>query len=113
MYTETTIKSGKLHNLRASLDYDTDETQTYPVLLFTPNMGDTNTHYHIALNAAESRRLAGFLVATDPSFSEALDNLREAQGLLDIIMGEEDFDYVSGAIEQAVSAMKAVLKRAK
>lgn len=51
-----------LHNrISISLDFDTNPKKLYPVILFTPDMGNTVTHYHVPLNKREARKLRDFL----------------------------------------------------
>ena len=55
------IKSGRYENLDISLDYDTNPKKQFPVLLYTPNMKNTNEHFHICLNRRETRKLHKYL----------------------------------------------------
>jgi hypothetical protein len=56
-----TIKGGQIDNLMINLDYDVTPKRLYPVILFTPDMKDTNTHYHIRLNKKQARELRDWL----------------------------------------------------
>ncbi len=51
------LKKGKNSHLDISLDYDTDESKKYPVFLFTPDMSNTDDHYHIELTYKEAEVL--------------------------------------------------------
>lgn len=55
------IKRGRMDNLQISWDYDTNPNYRYPVFLFTPDMDDTDTHYHIQLTRSDAVQLAGWL----------------------------------------------------
>lgn len=57
----TKVKKGKTDNLSISLDYDTDESKNYPVLLYTPNMDRTEDHFHIPLTKKEAKSLREWL----------------------------------------------------
>lgn len=48
-------------NLQLHLDYDTDPKKAYPQLFFTPNMDNTDIHYHIPLSIAEARKMRDWL----------------------------------------------------
>ena len=48
------------HNMDAESSH---KATRYPVLLFTPYVGDTNTHYHIELDRKEVRKLRDWLNA--------------------------------------------------
>jgi hypothetical protein len=55
------LKAGKRDNLQINLDFDFNPLDPYPVFLFTPNMEDTNQHYHISLNKNEAKALQSWL----------------------------------------------------
>lgn len=63
----TQIKKNKIHNLSINWDADVKDVENchkskcYPVMLFTPNMNNTNNHYHIKLNRKETRKLRDWL----------------------------------------------------
>jgi hypothetical protein len=51
-------------NLQISWDYDDNEhdlTQRKATLLYTPDMGNTNTHYHISLDQLQAKNLREWL----------------------------------------------------
>jgi hypothetical protein len=56
-FGKTNIRSSKTFALSISWDYDSSPKRTYPVFLFTPDMDNTDEHYHIALTAAQARKL--------------------------------------------------------
>lgn len=63
-YGITQIISDKIDNL--SINYDADHNiedikQRFPVLLFTPDIDDTNTHYHISLTLKQTKVLYKWL----------------------------------------------------
>lgn len=52
----TEITSGTIDNLSISVDSDYKDSPKYPVLLYTPDMGNKIEHHHIVLtreNAAD------------------------------------------------------------
>jgi hypothetical protein len=57
----TNIRASKVDTLSISWDYDVNPKKKYPVFLFTPDMNDTNEHYHIALTPAQARKLRDWL----------------------------------------------------
>lgn len=60
----TDICTKEYNNLSISWDCDGDREdpkQRYPVLLFTPSMNNTDTHYHIQLDKKEAQKLAKWL----------------------------------------------------
>ena len=60
----TDIRKGKIDNLSIGWDCDgemEDPKQRYPVFLFTPDMGNTNEHYHIQLDKKQAKLLAKWL----------------------------------------------------
>lgn len=63
----TDIKDGVINNLSISRDedmnFDTGEEFPIAVLLYTPTMSDTTTHYHIDLNVRECKELVKWLKA--------------------------------------------------
>lgn len=58
------IKKGRRDNLSLSADsYHSFEKvrNRYPVILYTPDMENTNEHFHIKLNTKEARELRNWL----------------------------------------------------
>lgn len=55
------IRNKKRDNLEINLDYDTDPKKSYPMILFTPDMDNTDIHYHIPLSIAEARKMRDWL----------------------------------------------------
>lgn len=55
-YIRAEIKTSKRDNLRISWD---DEDGF--ILLFTPDMGNTDIHYHILLSDVEAKQLSSFI----------------------------------------------------
>ena len=55
-YVGSTIKDGPRNNLQISWD---DEDGF--VMLFTPDLADKSTHYHVELNDAQAIQLSEFL----------------------------------------------------
>jgi hypothetical protein len=60
-YGVTKIKPKKMHNLQINWDWDYTPLKQYPVLLFTPDMDNTDYHYHIELNRTEAKKLKKWL----------------------------------------------------
>lgn len=60
-YGSTEIKKGRIDNLGISWGYDIDPEKRFPILFFTPDMTDKNTHYHIQLTTAQARNLKQWL----------------------------------------------------
>ena len=63
-YGITPIKKNKIDNFSINWDYDdnpNDKNQRFPVFLFTPDMKDTNTHYHIVLGKNQAKVLRDWL----------------------------------------------------
>lgn len=66
-YGSTTIRSEQRDNLSIGWDADVYEPETcsksrrYPVFLYTPDMRDLNTHYHISLNKQQAKQLKQWL----------------------------------------------------
>lgn len=61
----TKISKGKIDNLSISWDYESDpddKTQRRPIFLFTPNMDNTNEHFHIELTRKQARVLSKWLI---------------------------------------------------
>jgi hypothetical protein len=52
----TKIKSKQINNFIISWDYNTTPKSKFPVFLFTPDMDDTNNHYHIKLDKTQARK---------------------------------------------------------
>lgn len=61
IYGSTDIKKGLIDNLGISWGYDVDPKKRFPILFFTPDMADKNTHYHIELTTAQARNLKQWL----------------------------------------------------
>jgi hypothetical protein len=59
----TKIRASDRDNLNISWDFDTNPKKNYPVLLYTPDMRDTDNHYHIALSEKQARELRDWLTA--------------------------------------------------
>lgn len=61
----TVILDTQINNLQVSrdddMDFDTGEEFPIAVLLYTPSMKRTDTHYHIPLTVEEARALAKWL----------------------------------------------------
>lgn len=55
------IKNQRINDLLISLDHDGDPERSYPVIRYTPDMYNTDTHYHIILSRPEAKRLHKFL----------------------------------------------------
>lgn len=56
-YGSTTLRKDKIDHLSIAWDYDDDESdkfQRFPVFLFTPDMDNTNNHFHIPLNREQA-----------------------------------------------------------
>lgn len=65
-YGSTDIRTGRIDNLSIGWDYEDnpeDVKQRKPVFLFTPDMKDTNTHYHIELDRRQARKLRDWLTS--------------------------------------------------
>ncbi len=60
-FGSTEIKKGRIDNLGISWGYDIDPKKRFPILFFTPDMTDTNTHYHIQLTTNQARVLKKWL----------------------------------------------------
>jgi len=60
-FGNTLINDERFNNLQINWDYDKDPNKKYPVLLFTPDMQDTNKHYHLALNKKQTKKLLKWL----------------------------------------------------
>lgn len=61
-YGITKIKSKRIDNLQINWDFYRTPKSKFPVLLFTPDMNNTNTHYHIKLDRGQTRKLAEWLI---------------------------------------------------
>ena len=57
----TKIKKARINALDISRDYDTNPNREYPVLLYTPDMENTDEHHHIPLTLKESKALHQWL----------------------------------------------------
>lgn len=57
----TPVRRGKLNALSISRDFNFNPEKTYPVLLFTPHMDNTDEHFHIELNRAQALKLRDWL----------------------------------------------------
>ena len=55
------IRGGKNDNLQINLDYDYTPKHLFPVMLYTPDMRNTDVHYHIHLNKRQARALRDWL----------------------------------------------------
>ena len=67
-YGITKIRSQKIDNLSINWDADnyvslSPKKLRYPVLLYTPDMNDTNEHYHIRLSRVQAKKLKDWLEA--------------------------------------------------
>ena len=66
-YGITKIKARCIDNLSISWDANitngekTPKKNRYPVLLYTPDMNDTNTHYHVQLSRKEAKTVKDWL----------------------------------------------------
>lgn len=67
-YGITRIRTESYNNLVISWDsdaigwnYQNNPKTRYPVLLYTPDMNDTNEHYHIDLTPTQARKLHKWL----------------------------------------------------
>lgn len=60
-YGSTKIKSKRIDNLQINWDYQRTPKSKFPVFLFTPDMNDTNTHYHIKLDRLQAKKLKDWL----------------------------------------------------
>lgn len=63
-FGSTNIRNGRIDNLSINWDFDYNEDsirERYPVFLFTPDMEDTRTHYHIKLTLKQARVLYKWL----------------------------------------------------
>jgi hypothetical protein len=60
-YGITDIRATERDNLSISLDRDTDKSKPYPVFLYTPDMRNTSTHYHVELSKAQAKKLHKWL----------------------------------------------------
>jgi len=52
---------GIMNNLMIHTDYDTNPNIVYPVLFYTPNMRDTNNHYHVKLSLTQAKKMNKWL----------------------------------------------------
>lgn len=59
----TDIRPGDRDNLVLHWDYDTNPKNHYPVLFYTPDMNNTDTHYHIQLNLIQAKKMHKWLSA--------------------------------------------------
>lgn len=58
------VRDSKVNNLQISWDFDVlddYEKSKYPVFLFTPDMENTQKHYHIELSRKEAKQLRNWL----------------------------------------------------
>lgn len=60
-YGHTRLRNGRIDNLSINWDYDYNPDKRFPVVLFTPDMENTKTHYHIKLDLTAVRRLYDWL----------------------------------------------------
>jgi len=60
-YGITKIIKNRFNNLQINWDYITTLKSKHPVLLFTPDMKDTNNHYHIPLTVKQAIKLRDWL----------------------------------------------------
>ena len=60
-YGSTNIKIKRFDNLNINWYYT--PKSKFPVLLFTPDMQNTNTHYHIKLDRKQATKLKDWLEA--------------------------------------------------
>lgn len=54
----TNIKNGKIDNFSLSID---ENNSIKPVILYTPDMNNTNEHFHIELSKTEATKLRDWL----------------------------------------------------
>lgn len=57
----TKIKSKRRDNLSIGWDYYRTPKSKFPVFLFTPDMENTDVHYHIKLDTTQARKLKKWL----------------------------------------------------
>ncbi len=50
-YGRTVLKKERFNNLQLGWEYDRDPKKNFPSLLFTPDMNNSNVHYHIDLRS--------------------------------------------------------------
>lgn len=60
-FSTTTIRPSQRDRLSINVDYDRDPSNIFPVFLYTPDMRDTNDHYHIVLNKKQAAILKSWL----------------------------------------------------
>jgi hypothetical protein len=56
----TQIRSGRLHNLSISRDYDRNPQKHYPILLVVPDL-EQFQHHHVKLTKTQARKLHEWL----------------------------------------------------
>lgn len=57
----TELVDNMFGNLSIGWDYDTNPEKKYPVFLYTPDMKNTNVHYHVPLTKRNAKRLKKWL----------------------------------------------------
>lgn len=60
-YGVTKLKKKRIDNLSINWDYNRTPKSKFPVFLFTPDMEDTDTHYHIKLDRTQAKKLNKWL----------------------------------------------------
>lgn len=60
-YRSTQICPGPYDDLCIVMDYNDDPKDPHPVMLFTPDMNDTDEHYHIELTREQATVLRNWL----------------------------------------------------